>query len=111
VVGIYGVIAYSVAQRTQELGIRIALGASRADIFKLIIGNGLKLAAAGICVGLAASFALTHLMSSLLFQTSATDLITYVACALAFAAVAALASYLPARRATRINPTDALRSA
>jgi putative ABC transport system permease protein len=111
VVGIYGVIAYSVAQRTQELGIRIALGASRADIFKLIIGNGLKLAAAGILIGLAASFALTHLMASLLFQTAATDPLTFAGCALAFAALAALASYLPARRAMRINPTDALRSA
>jgi putative ABC transport system permease protein len=111
VVGIYGVIAYSVAQRTQELGIRIALGATRADIFKLVIGNGLKLAAAGILVGLAGSFALTRLMASLLFQTSATDPITFVGSAIVFAAVAALASYWPARRAMRINPTDALRSA
>lgn len=111
VVGIYGVIAYSVAQRTQELGIRIALGASRADIFKLVIGNGLKLAAAGIAIGLVASFALTRLMASLLFQTSATDPMTFAGSAIAFAAVAALASYLPARRAMRINPTDALRSA
>jgi putative ABC transport system permease protein len=111
VVGIYGVIAYSVAQRTQELGIRIALGASGADIFRLVIGNGLKLAAAGIVVGLAASFVLTRLMASLLFQTSATDPITFVGSAIAFAAVAALASYLPARRAMRIDPTDALRSA
>jgi predicted permease len=111
VVGIYGVIAYSVAQRTQELGIRIALGASSSDIFRLVIGNGLKLAVAGILVGLAASFALTRLMASLLFQTSATDPITFAGSALVFAVVAALASYLPARRAMRINPTDALRSA
>jgi putative ABC transport system permease protein len=110
VVGIYGVIAYSVVQRTQELGIRIALGASSADIFRLVIGNGLRLAAAGILVGLAASFALTRLMSSLLFQTSATDPIIFAASAALFAAVAMLASYLPARRAMRINPTDALRS-
>jgi putative ABC transport system permease protein len=111
VVGIYGVIAYSVAQRTQELGIRIALGASRADIFKLVIGNGLRLAAAGILVGLAASFALTRLMASLLYQTSATDVVTFIGSATLFGVVAALASYLPARRAMRINPTDALRSA
>lgn len=111
VVGIYGVIAYSVAQRTQELGIRIALGASSADIFRLVIGNGLKLAAAGIIVGLAGSFALTRLMASLLFQTSATDPTTFVGSAVVFSVVAALASYLPARRAMRINPTDALRSA
>ncbi len=111
VVGIYGVIAYSVAQRTQELGIRIALGASRSDIFRLVIGSGLRLAIVGILIGLAASFALTRLMASLLFQTSATDLITFAASAAVFAAVAALASFLPARRAMRINPTDALRSA
>jgi predicted permease len=111
VVGIYGVIVYSVAQRTQELGIRIALGASSADILKLVIGNGLRIAAAGTVIGLAASFALTRLMASLLYQTSATDPITFVGSAVAFAAAAALASYLPARRAMRINPTDALRSA
>ncbi|MGD0402545.1 MAG: ABC transporter permease [Candidatus Acidiferrales bacterium] len=110
-VGIYGVIAYSVAQRTQELGIRIALGASSADIFRLVIGNGLRLAVAGTIIGLVASFALTRLMASLLFQTSATDPLTFAGSALVFAAVAALASYLPARRAMRINPTDALRSA
>ncbi len=110
-VGIYGVIAYSVAQRTQELGIRIALGASSADIFRLVIGNGLRLAVAGTVIGLVASFALTRLMASLLFQTSATDPVTFVGSALVFAVVAALASYLPARRAMRINPTDALRSA
>ena len=110
-VGIYGVIAYSVAQRTQELGIRIALGASSADIFRLVIGKGLRLAAAGTIIGLVASFALTRLMASLLFQTSATDPLTFAGSALVFAAVAALASYLPARRAMRINPTDALRSA
>jgi predicted permease len=110
-VGIYGVIAYSVAQRTQELGIRIALGASSADIFRLVIGNGLRLAVAGTVIGLVASFALTRLMASLLFQTSATDPITFAGSALVFAVVAALASYLPARRAMRINPTDALHSA
>lgn len=110
IVGIYGVMAYSVAQRMQELGIRIALGASRSDIFSLVIGNGLKLAAAGICIGLVASFALTRLAASLLFQTSATDPIIFIVCAIIFAAVAALAGFIPARRATRIDPTDALRS-
>jgi putative ABC transport system permease protein len=111
VVGIYGVISYSVAQRTQELGIRIALGASRSDIFGLVIGNGLKVALAGILVGLVASYGLTRLMASLLFQTSATDPIIFAASAALFAIVAMLASYLPARRAMRISPTDALRSA
>ncbi len=111
VVGIYGVIAYSVAQRTQELGIRIALGASRADILKLVLGNGLRLAGAGILIGLAASVALTRLMASFLYHTSATDSFTFAGSAAVFAAVAAMASYLPARRAMRINPIDALRSA
>jgi putative ABC transport system permease protein len=109
-VGIYGVIAYSVAQRTQEMGVRMVMGASSADIFSLVVGNGLRLAAAGIVVGLLASFALTRLMASLLFHTSATDPMTFASSALVFAVVAALASYIPARRAMRINPNDALRS-
>jgi predicted permease len=108
-VGIYGLIAYSVAQRNQELGIRMALGASAADIFKLVIENGLKLALAGIAVGLVASFALTHLMTSFLFETSATDPITFIGSAILFAAVAALASCLPVRRAMRVDPLVALR--
>jgi putative ABC transport system permease protein len=111
VVGIYGVIAYSVAQRTQELGIRIALGASDADILKLVVGNGLKLAGVGILIGVVASVALTRLMASFLYKTSATDLLTFAGSAFVFALVAAVASYLPARKAMRINPTDALRSA
>jgi putative ABC transport system permease protein len=111
VVGIYGVIAYSVAQRTQELGIRIALGASDADILKLVIGNGLKLACVGILIGIVASVGLTRLMASFLYKTSATDLLTFAGSAFVFALVAAVASYVPARRAMRINPTDALRSA
>ncbi len=108
-VGICGLIAYSVAQRNQELGIRMALGASAADIFKLVIGNGLKLALAGIAVGLVASFVLTHLMTSFLFETSATDPIVFIGSAILFAAVAGLASYLPARRAMRVDPMVALR--
>jgi putative ABC transport system permease protein len=111
VVGIYGVIAYSVAQRTQELGIRIALGAADADILRLVVGNGLKLAGVGILIGVVASLALTRLMASFLYKTSATDLLTFAGSALVFALVAAVASYVPARRAMRINPTDALRSA
>jgi putative ABC transport system permease protein len=109
VVGIYGVIAYSVAQRTQELAIRLALGASSSDIFGLVIGTGLKLALGGILIGLAASFVLTRLMASLLFQTSATDPITFAASAALFTGVAMLASYLPARRAMRVDPMVALR--
>ena len=109
IVGIYGVIAYSVAQRTQELGIRMALGADQSDVLKLVVGQGLGLTLTGIAIGLAGAFALTRLMSSLLYQTSATDPIAFGVSALLFTAVALLASYLPARRATRIDPTDALR--
>jgi putative ABC transport system permease protein len=110
VIGIYGVIAYSVAQRTQELGIRMALGAAKADILRLVIGNGLILTGTGIVIGLAGSIAVTRLMTAMLYQTSPTDPVTFVVSAVLFTTVALLASYLPARRATRIDPTDALRS-
>jgi len=109
IVGIYGVIAYSVAQRTAELGIRMALGADQGDVLKLVVGHGLRLTVTGIAIGLAGALALTRLMSSLLYQTSATDPIAFVASALLFTVIAMLASYLPARRATRIDPTQALR--
>ena len=109
VVGLYGVIAYSVAQRQQELGIRIALGAARADIFRLVIGGGLTLTALGIGIGIAGSIALTRVMGTLLYQTSATDPVTFAASALLFTATAVAASYIPARRAARIDPTAALR--
>ena len=109
IVGIYGVTAFLVAQRTQEIGIRMALGATNSDIFGLVIGDGLRLAGAGIVIGLAASFGLTRLMASLLFQTSAFDPITFAGSAIVFAAVAALACYIPARRAIRVDPMVALR--
>ncbi len=109
VIGIYGVIAYAVAQRTPELGIRVALGATKADILRLVIGNGLILTVAGILTGLAGSVALTRLMTTVLYETSATDPLTFAASAILFTGAAALASYLPARRAARIDPTDALR--
>jgi len=109
VVGLYGVIAYSVAQRQQELGIRIALGADRLDIFRLVIGGGLKLTAAGIVIGVAGAVALTRLMGSLLYQTSATDPAIFLASALLFTGTAFAASYVPARRAAGIDPTVALR--
>jgi putative ABC transport system permease protein len=110
VVGIYGVIAYSVAQRTKEMGIRIALGAARFDILRLVIGNGLGLTLIGIVIGLAGSIALTRVMSTMLYETSATDPFTLIASAMLFLAVAIAASYVPARRATRIDPADALRA-
>ncbi len=108
-IGIYGVIGYSVGQRTHELGIRMALGADPGDVLKLVIGHGLGLTLTGIAIGLAGAFVLTRLMSSLLYQTSATDPIAFGVSALLFIAVALLASYLPGRRAARIDPTDALR--
>jgi putative ABC transport system permease protein len=109
IVGIYGVIAYSVAQRTQELGIRMALGAGQSDVLRLVVGHGLALTLTGIAIGLAGALALTRLMSSLLYETSAMDPIAFAVSALLFTVVALLASYLPARRATRIDPTHALR--
>jgi putative ABC transport system permease protein len=109
IVGIYGVTAFLVAQRTQEIGIRMALGATNSNIFGLVVGDGLRLAAAGIVIGLGASLALTHLMGSLLFQTSVFDPIAFAGSAIVFAAVAALACYIPARRAMRVDPMVALR--
>ena len=109
-VGIYGVIAYTVAQRTQEFGIRMALGAARTDIFRLVVGHGLSLTSIGLLTGFAASVAFTRVMSTLLYETSATDPITFGASAALFMGVALIASYLPARRATRIDPTGALRA-
>ena len=109
-VGIYGVIAYSVAERTQEMGIRIALGADGRDILGLVLGHGMALAGTGIAIGLAAAFALTRLMSSLLCRVSVTDPLTLIAGPVLFAAVALVASYLPVRRAMRVDPAIALRA-
>jgi predicted lysophospholipase L1 biosynthesis ABC-type transport system permease subunit len=109
VVGIYGAIAYSVAERTQEMGVRLALGAGRADILRLVLRQGLVLALSGTLVGLAASLGLTRLLASQVYRVSVTDPTTFAGCTLVFAAVAALASYLPARRAMRVDPMAALR--
>jgi len=108
-IGIYGVIAYSVAERTQEVGIRRALGASQSDILWLVIKQGLVLMLAGIALGLGGAFALTRVMSALLFQVSATDPATFGGIALLFLLVALAASYIPARHAARIDPMAALR--
>jgi putative ABC transport system permease protein len=108
-VGLYGVISYSVAQRTQQIGIRVALGAQTSDVLKLIVGQGTRLTLVGVVIGLAAAYGLTRLMSSLLFGVGATDPSTFVGVAVLLMFVAFIACYLPARRATRIDPVVALR--
>ena len=109
VVGIYGVLAYLVSQRMQEFGIRLALGAARRDILSMVLKQGMLLSVVGIGIGLAAALALTRLMSNMLFNISSGDLGTFALSPVLFLLVALLASYLPARRATKINPLDTLR--
>jgi predicted permease len=107
-VGIYGVIAYSTRQRTHEIGIRMALGARPGDVLRMILGQGMRLAAIGLAIGLLASLALARLMSSLLFGVSANDPLTFIAVLFLLALVALLAIYIPARRATKVDPLVAL---
>ncbi len=108
-VGIYGVVAFAVTRRTQEIGIRMALGAQRSDVLRLVVGEGAWLAVLGVGIGVVASLALTRLLSSLLFGVSATDPLTFIGVAALLSLVALLASYLPARRAMRLDPNHALR--
>jgi putative ABC transport system permease protein len=108
-VGIYGVMSYSVAQRTREIGIRMALGAQRSDVLKMTVGQGLRLVLTGMAIGLAAAFVLTRVMATLLFGVSPTDPFTFVTISIVLVSVAVLASYVPALRATRVDPMFALR--
>ena len=108
-VGVYGLISYSVAQRTREIGIRMAIGAERGEILRLVVRDALGLAALGVVLGLAGSFALSRLLESLLFGVGATDPATFAAVPLVLLATAAFASLLPARRASKVDPTVTLR--
>ena len=108
--GLYGILAYGVEQRIREIGVRVALGAGRRDILRLIVGNGLGLAATGVIIGVPAALVLTRLMGGVLAGVTNTDPATYVAVVALLSASALLASYLPARRATRVDPLVALRS-
>ena len=109
-VGIYGVMAYSVAHRTQEIGIRMAMGAAQGTVVRMVVLQGMRLTALGLGIGLAVAFVITRLMASLLFGVSAGDPPTFLGVAVILAGSALLACWLPARRATRIDPMVALRS-
>jgi putative ABC transport system permease protein len=108
-IGIYGLMSYSVEQRTQEMGIRLALGAGRPDLMRLILAQGFKLATVGVAVGLALAYGLTRVLASLLYGVKASDPLTFAAVGLILTVIALAASYLPARRASGIEPVEALR--
>jgi ABC-type antimicrobial peptide transport system permease subunit len=109
-IGIYGVISYVVGRRTHEIGIRMALGAQRTDVLKIVLGRAASLALIGVCIGLAAAEGLTRLMSSILYGVSSTDPLTFGLVAVVLMLVAITACYVPARRAMRVDPVTALRS-
>jgi putative ABC transport system permease protein len=109
IVGLYGVIAYSVSQRKREIGIRMALGAERTDVLKLVIGQGIKLALSGVVIGLIVALGLTHFLSGLLYGVKPGDPLTLIVVSTLLVAVALLACYLPARQAAKVDPMMALR--
>ena len=108
-VGLYGVISYSVAQRTREIGIRVALGAQRGDVFTMILRHGLGLSGLGILIGIVAALGMDRILSSFLYGVSASDPLTFLSVSAFLAVIAAGASFFPARRAASINPVNALR--
>jgi ABC-type antimicrobial peptide transport system permease subunit len=108
-VGIFGVISFSVSQRTQEIGIRTVFGARKTDVLMMMVGQGLELSLIGVVIGIAGALALTRFLSSLLYGVKATDPLTFVVVSVILVAVALLACYIPARRATNVDPIVALR--
>jgi ABC-type antimicrobial peptide transport system permease subunit len=109
-IGLYGVLSSAVAERTREIGIRVALGSSKQQVLRLVVMSGLKLAAVGLALGLAGAFLLTRFLASFLYDVAATDVVTFTQVSVTMLVVAGLASYLPARRATRLDPMAVLRS-
>ncbi|MGH9763869.1 MAG: FtsX-like permease family protein [Blastocatellia bacterium] len=107
--GVYGIVSYSVGQRTHEIGIRIALGATQAEVARMFVKSGFVLAVVGSCLGLAGAYGLTRFIASFLYQTTTTDGTTFAGVSVLLVAVASLAGYIPARRATRVDPVVALR--
>lgn len=109
-VGLYGVVAYAVSQRTQEIGLRMAIGAQRSDVLRMVLGDGMKLAAVGVVFGLGAAMALARYTGSMLFGVTPLDAVSYAATAAVMLGVSALACYVPARRASAVDPLQALRT-
>jgi ABC-type antimicrobial peptide transport system permease subunit len=109
-VGLYGVVSYSVSQRTQEIGLRMAIGADRRDVLRLIVGGGMKLAVIGVVIGVAGALALSKVIATMLFELTPMDLVSYSGTVMVLLAVAMVACYVPARRAMRVDPIIALRA-
>jgi putative ABC transport system permease protein len=109
-VGLYGVVAYGVSQRTREIGLRMAIGAEPGHVLRMVVGGGMKLALIGVAIGLAGAIALSHLVATLLFEITPSDPVSYAGTALALLGIAALASYVPARRAMKVDPLLAMQT-